>query len=249
MGALLETDEELHQYHQEHPSSEQYEMNIDESRPGAAVVAALGAANSTAFANTALKFDGDRPCYDHERLNAIFLQFRAQMSDNAGQPHEQSFMALVALDNLYASSNPSREVRVHYGDAYLEQFKNPPAHERTSPTPRIKSEPLQESRPLHDVAMTEAAAPVSSSEPSAAAAMPAAQRRRLDHSGRYQSDQSGSSSRTAADPVADLTAAAERPEENAHGGPRRVPVRLTINTQIAHEAWPNPDLATDESSC
>ncbi|MBW8833377.1 MAG: hypothetical protein JF606_29190, partial [Burkholderiales bacterium] len=194
-------------------------------------------------------FDGDRPCYDHERLNAIFLPFRAQMTDNAGGPHAQTLMALVALDKLYARSNPSREVRVNYGDAYLEQFKNPPPHERTSPTPRIKPEPLQESSQLHDVAMAEAAAPVSSSEPSPAAAMPAARRRRLDNSGRYQSDQSASSSSTAADPVADPTAAAERPEGNAHGGARRrrVPVGLTINTQIAHEAWPNPDIATDES--
>ncbi|MBW8843347.1 MAG: hypothetical protein JF607_00030, partial [Burkholderiales bacterium] len=250
MGALLETDEELEQYRQEHPSSVQYEMDIDQNRPEPAVVAALGAANSTAFANTALRFDGDRPCYDHERLNAIFLPFRAQMTDNAGEPHAQSFMALVALDNLYASSNPSREVRVDYGDAYLEQFKNPPPHERTAPTPRIKPEPLQESRQPHDVAMTEAAAPVSSSEPLPAAAMPAAQRRRLDVSGRYQSDQSASSSRTAADPVAVPTAAAERTEGSAHGGARRRRglVRLTINTQIAHEAWPNPDIATDESS-
>ncbi|MBW8831219.1 MAG: hypothetical protein JF606_17710 [Burkholderiales bacterium] len=99
------------------------------------------------------------------------------------------------------------------------------------------------------MAMAEAAAPVSSSEPSPAAAMPAARRRRLDNSGRYQSDLSASSSRRAADPVADPTAAAERPEGNAHGGARRrrVPVRLTINTQIAHEAWPNADIATDES--
>ncbi|MBW8833124.1 MAG: hypothetical protein JF606_27830 [Burkholderiales bacterium] len=251
MGALLETDEDLEQYRQEHPSSVQYEMDIDQSRPEPAVVAALGAANSTAFANTALRFDGDRPCYDHERLNAIFLPFRAQMTDNAGEPRAQSFMALVALDNLYASSNPSREVRVNYGDAYLEQFKNPPPHERTSPTPtpRIKPEPLQESSQLHDVAMAEAAAPVSSSEPSPAAAMPAAQRRRLDVSGRYQSDQSASSSRTAAYSVADPTAAAERPEGNAHGrARRRVPVQLTIDTQIAHEAWLDPDIATDESS-
>ncbi|MBW8832912.1 MAG: hypothetical protein JF606_26680, partial [Burkholderiales bacterium] len=155
----------------------------------------------------------------------------------------QTFMALVALDNLYARSNPSREVRVNYGDAYLEQFKNPPPHERTSPTPtptpRIKLEPLEESSQQ-----------ASSGERFPATAMPAVQRRRLDVSGRYQSDQSPSSSRTAADPVADPTAAAERPERNAHGGTRRrrVPVRLTINTKIAHEAWPNPDIATDESS-
>ncbi|MBW8833193.1 MAG: hypothetical protein JF606_28200 [Burkholderiales bacterium] len=160
--------------------------------------------------------------------------------------------ALVALDNLYARSNPSRDVRVNYGDAYLEHFKHPPPHERTSPTQRIKPEPLQESSQLHDVAMAmaEAAAPASSGKRSPAAAMPAARRRRLDNSGRYQSDLSASSSRrAAADPVADTAAAAERPEGNAHGGARRrrVPVRLTINTQIAHEAWPNPDIATDES--
>src|SRR5207245_2177076 len=61
MGALLETEKERQQYQQEHPNSEQYEMDIDQSRPEPVVVAALGAANSTAFANTALRFDGDRP--------------------------------------------------------------------------------------------------------------------------------------------------------------------------------------------
>ena len=246
MGALLETEEELRQYHQEHPTSEQYEMNLDQVRPEPAVVAALGAANSTAFANTALSFKGDRPDYDHERLNAIFLPFRAQMTDNAGQAHDQSFMALVALDNLYGSGNPSREVRVDYGDAYLQQFKKHPSQECVPPTPStppIKTEPREEPREP-DVAMADAALQAADTrERSPAAAMPAARRRRLDDSGRYPSDQSASSCGTSADSTGNAES-----EGRAPSARRRVPVRLTIDTQIAHEAWPDPDIASDESS-
>jgi hypothetical protein len=65
------------------------------------------------------------------------------MLDKDGHPRTETVTALVALDNLFAPENPTREVRVDYGDAYLVQFGNPPVTELNSDIQgTIKTEPV-----------------------------------------------------------------------------------------------------------
>ncbi|SUA93217.1 hypothetical protein [Pandoraea pulmonicola] len=121
MGALLESDDEMAQYAQTHPDSLAYDFEVSRHR----VLAGLGATNSVAFANTAL-LPGPEPAYDHQRLNAVFIPFDVSMIDRDGGNCREAVIALVALDNLYSATNPAREVRVDYGEAYLAQFATMP---------------------------------------------------------------------------------------------------------------------------
>ena len=88
----------------------------------------LGAANSVAYANTALcrpTPDNPEPAYDRERLNAFFLPFHLELTDKDGVRRNEAAIALVALDNLFAAGNDSREAQVFadYGNGYLENFQ------------------------------------------------------------------------------------------------------------------------------
>jgi hypothetical protein len=144
MGALLETEEEMLEYRQRHPGSLGYELDTPRKNSSKLVsVAALGAANSGPFANTALLPDTADPAYDHGRINALYMGFDVSMFDKDGQPRTERIAAVVALDNLFAPENPTREVRVDYGDAYLVQFGNPPVTDLNSDTQgTIKTEPV-----------------------------------------------------------------------------------------------------------
>lgn len=42
--------------------------------------------------------------------------------DKNGHMRNETVIAMVGLDNLYAEDNPSREVRMSYGEPYLDQF-------------------------------------------------------------------------------------------------------------------------------
>jgi hypothetical protein len=66
-------------------------------------------------------------CIRHQRSRP------ACVGVDKGRP--QTIMALVGLDNLYASDNPKRQVRVDYGDKYLEQFAQ--AHDAAPESPDV----------------------------------------------------------------------------------------------------------------
>jgi hypothetical protein len=150
LGALLrgEADEARAQTH--HPGYERYLLDAAGSRGTGRQVStysADGAANSTAFANTALLAPqhGPRPGYDHRRINAVFVAYRVQLTDNQGRRRTEHVSVLVGLDNLARGG----QVIVSYGDRFLEQFQGPSAREQRAqrrgdgpPDPkRIKREP------------------------------------------------------------------------------------------------------------
>jgi hypothetical protein len=140
LGALVEDDDALADYHRDHPQALAYEMDVTKRSGQLVAVSALGAANATAFANTAIKAGTEAPEYDHARINAVFIPFDLSMTDKDGRRSAQTIMALVALDNLYASDNPDRQVRVDYGDKYLEQFAQATHAAPESPDVYIKME-------------------------------------------------------------------------------------------------------------
>lgn len=141
LGALNEADDELDDYRASHPGSVSYEMEIVKPSGGKVTVSALGATNHMALANTALDPDSPTPAYDLPRINAIFIPFNLRLTDKDGHEHPRTVMTMVGLDNLYASSNPRREIRVDYEDAYLDQFQQPSTPQADVPDMESKIEP------------------------------------------------------------------------------------------------------------
>jgi hypothetical protein len=118
-GALLENAAQSQEYANSHPGAIHYNMDL---RKGGRVVAALGATNSVAFANTALlprQPGQESPAYDFKRINARFVPFHVSMSDKNGKDGIEEFMVLIGSNRLYDGNG---EVRVDYGDAYLVNF-------------------------------------------------------------------------------------------------------------------------------
>jgi hypothetical protein len=148
LGALLrgEDDESLAQT--QHPDYERYLLDAASAQGTGSRVStysADGAANSIAFANTALLAprQGQRPAYDDGRINAVFVSYRVRLTDNRGRSVTEHVSVLVGLANLAAG----QQVLVSYGDRFLEQFQPPSARSqraqrRTGPsqTKRVKVE-------------------------------------------------------------------------------------------------------------
>jgi len=142
MGALLENKRQREQARATHPDTDHYAIDTgrrprrqrgrtrwsNSSRETMVTYTGLGAANSVAYANTALcrpTPDNPEPAYDRERLNAFFLPFHLELTDKDGVRRNEAAIALVALDNLFAAGNDSREAQVFadYGNGYLENFQ------------------------------------------------------------------------------------------------------------------------------
>jgi len=114
-GVLTENADQHNAYVDLHPGADEYDM--EPRRRSQWRVSALGAANSMAYANTALK--ADKPEYDDARINAMYIPFEVPMIDKDGRKIRLPVVALVGLDNLYdAQSNPHRHVLAHYGEGH-----------------------------------------------------------------------------------------------------------------------------------
>ncbi len=136
MGALVEEDVDFATTEAAHPDYAHYAIDAHRHRGGLVVYSGLGATNGIAFANTAIKSDVAEPAYDRRRLNALFIEFQASLSDKDGRPRRENLVALVALDNLFENDGPEAQVLVDYGDAFLANFKESDA------PPRVKPEPV-----------------------------------------------------------------------------------------------------------
>lgn len=90
----------------------------------ATIYHALGAGNSMAMANTALRADKPEPEYDATRINALFVRMDVGFTDKHGEAVDQPVMAVVALANLVDPDNPQRQVYLDYGASYLPNFKD-----------------------------------------------------------------------------------------------------------------------------
>ncbi|WP_139813755.1 scabin-related ADP-ribosyltransferase [Mycobacterium simiae] len=146
LGALLHGEADEERARALHPGSHRYMMDVGgASSSKVSTYSADGGGNSTAFANTALLPFSPRqiPSYDHGRINAAFLGFRVDLTDNQGRPTHEYVSVLVGLDNL----RPGDPVLVSYGTPFLNQFQGPSAREQRAqrraadPEPkRIKTE-------------------------------------------------------------------------------------------------------------
>jgi hypothetical protein len=148
MGALLRGEADEARAQASHPGYQRYLLDASGSRGSGGQVStysADGSANSTAFANTALKpfQSGQRPSYDEDRINAAFINYRVTMTDNQKRPHTEHIAALVGRENLTAGE----QILVNYGHKFPDQFIGPSAREQRAqrraapPAPkRIKTE-------------------------------------------------------------------------------------------------------------
>jgi hypothetical protein len=143
MGALLDNDHDLARTEVDHPNYELYAIDASPRR-GRVTYSGVGATNSLAFANTALKADDEDPAYDTDRINALFMDFSVGLSDNKGKPARESLVAMVALDNLFVDNRVEAQVLVDYGPPFLENFKAKPQPGESSTPAAVKSEPEEE---------------------------------------------------------------------------------------------------------
>jgi hypothetical protein len=133
MGALVENDHELAHTVSLHPDYERYAIDAHPRNNRPVMYSALGATNSIAFANTALKPDSAEPAVDRQRVNALFIELDASLTDNKGRPRIERLVAMVALDNLFDGNQADAQVLADYGDNFLENFKKD--------QPAVKEEP------------------------------------------------------------------------------------------------------------
>ncbi|KQV91585.1 hypothetical protein [Rhizobacter sp. Root1221] len=136
MGALVENDDDLARTEDTHPDYAHYAIDTRPMGKRLMMYSALGAANSVAFANTALLPDAGEPAFDRRRLNAMFVEFDASLTGSAGRAHRERLLALVALDNLFDGDQPEAQVLVDYGDNFLANFQEP-----VPPSEPVKHEP------------------------------------------------------------------------------------------------------------
>ncbi|GHH56444.1 WXG100-like domain-containing protein [Lentzea cavernae] len=131
LGAVLRGQEDRERWGAEHPQFPGYAMQA-----GSFTMTAEGAANFTAFANTGLLADSASPQYDHEAINAQFVQFVVTVPDGTGKPRKLPVVAMVLLDNAFDPvANPHGIITVDYGDDYLTLFEQPVKQEVTEDPP------------------------------------------------------------------------------------------------------------------
>jgi hypothetical protein len=102
-------------------------------------MSAEGFATTVAFANTRLHPGTSIRDRTVTGINALFLPFHVQVTDNTGQPRWLGIMALAGLDNLYGEHNPSGMVIADYGDDY--RFPAEAVKPEPEPTPPPDSPP------------------------------------------------------------------------------------------------------------
>gem|GEM_PF-6380149 len=138
MGLFAESDEQIAAIEGQHPEFQSYAMDAIRRGGRLTLYSALGCANDLAFANTALRASASQPSYDFERLNAEFVPFEVRLTDKQGRLRRETVVAMVALSNAIG-----KEIRVDYGDAFLDQFRVAPG-----PSPdegvRVKTEPQED---------------------------------------------------------------------------------------------------------
>jgi hypothetical protein len=145
MGALLNNDRDFAQTATDHPDYPIYAIDTV-ARRGPVTYSAKGAANSIAFANTALKAGTSKPAYDTDRINSIFIDFSVGLVENKGRPTRESLIALVALDNLFDGNQNEVQVLVDYGEPFLEHFIQESGSGERFSSPAVKTEPELESQ-------------------------------------------------------------------------------------------------------
>ncbi|MEO3781603.1 hypothetical protein ABGB16_33510, partial [Micromonospora sp. B11E3] len=159
LGAVLENNQQIAVWEQDHPQYPSYSADLETHRtsnehPGrrprrprlepqrrvkrTIAMSAEGAANSIAFANTALKPGTREP--DIHRTNSVFLQFTVRIPDKNIKIRRQEILMLFGLNNLFDPIiNPNRIVIVDYGPSYFageNAEKNfPPIKQETDTTP------------------------------------------------------------------------------------------------------------------
>ncbi|WP_408014321.1 OTU domain-containing protein, partial [Saccharopolyspora elongata] len=124
LGAVIRDQHSLDNWRTRYSAFPAYAMNLD-AEPSLEhhLMSAEGAANSIAFANTAVT-EGPEPAIDLNRVNAQFVEFRVNMPTNTGQLRSQSIMVLIALDNAFdILTNPYGIIIADYGDGYVDLFK------------------------------------------------------------------------------------------------------------------------------
>ncbi|MFE0019820.1 hypothetical protein ACFWX1_02330, partial [Amycolatopsis sp. NPDC059021] len=147
LGAVLDSDEAVRNWEERHPEFPHYTVAMGFSsrrkikggtsrrkrsrrkwsrvkgKLGAPIdMAAEGAADSMAFANTAVTspLDGNEGAIDLDRVNAGFIGFDITIHGKNGKPQVQPVVAVVALDNAFdVRKNPRGMIIVDYGDDYL----------------------------------------------------------------------------------------------------------------------------------
>lgn len=96
-------------------NADRYALDVAKSRGAKAfTLSPMGAANSMAFANTAVTPD---LAYDESRLNARFLPFNVELQSKDGKMQKEQVVAVVGL------KNPRTQILLEYGPNYLQQFK------------------------------------------------------------------------------------------------------------------------------
>lgn len=113
-GVKVYTQEEQEQRRLEYgeEASKCYEVALDDY-----VLSPLGGTNSAAFANTSLNPNSEKLEFDEDRISALMIPFTVMMAFADGREREEELAVLLALDNL------DGEVRVNYGEGYLERFQ------------------------------------------------------------------------------------------------------------------------------
>ncbi|HET9642954.1 MAG TPA: TAL effector repeat-containing protein [Burkholderiaceae bacterium] len=145
MGVFAASDQDIETLEAQHPDYVRY--SLDAPRPGGklTVYSAQGCANDLAFANTALLPHTAQPTYDRERLNAEFVPFEVRLTDKNGKPARETVIAVVALNNAIG-----KELRIDYGDAFLQQFKSDsgqPASSQQAPAAKVEADDEMPSPP------------------------------------------------------------------------------------------------------
>ncbi|HET9642265.1 MAG TPA: TAL effector repeat-containing protein, partial [Burkholderiaceae bacterium] len=142
-GVFAASDDDIQVIEAQHPDYVRYALDAPRRGGKLTVYSAQGCANDLAFANTALQAEAEQPTYDRDRLNAEFVPFEVQLTDKNGKRTRETVIAVVALNNAIGN-----ELRIDYGDAFLEQFKSVPGQAAaTARAAAVKVEAEDEAAP------------------------------------------------------------------------------------------------------
>jgi hypothetical protein len=141
LGAVLDNQSERENWGQTYTSYPSYAMDLARTNKIVITMSAEGAANSIAFANTAVQpARGSNGLatsgmeYNHTAINAEFVSFTVRMPDRDGGYRMEPISVLVALENAFdPKTNPDGMIIVDYGDNYLWQFDQPDIPIKTEP--------------------------------------------------------------------------------------------------------------------
>jgi hypothetical protein len=130
LGAVLDRPNAVEHWEATYRRFPDYAMGFTSSNRSGRTMSAEGAANSTAFANTAVVFEdapggaGTQVRYNQNAINAHFVPFTVRMPNRYGGFSLQPIAALVGLENAFDSqANPDGMIIVDYGKSYLSTFQ------------------------------------------------------------------------------------------------------------------------------